>query len=132
MPIDAKCPIYPPLSLLRWSSYLPHRWPCSNIFLLWRQCLEYYVHTAQLVLPMVTSYDGCEATLGCSLQGDIGGDIPDGYDDSVGSVGTWFGGIQRFCSEADVREGAKRKPNHVLKSVDTDSSKVYGRGKETA
>jgi hypothetical protein len=81
---------------------------------------------------MVTSYHGRETTLGCSLQGDIGCDILDGYDDSVGGVGTWFGGIQHFCSEADVREGAKRKPNHVLKDIDKNSQccKVGGKQME--
>jgi len=42
---------------------------------------------------MVTRYDECEATLGCSLQRDDGRDILDGHDDSTGDFGAWVSGV---------------------------------------
>jgi hypothetical protein len=117
---DAQCPIHPPLGLVRWSNYLSYLWPGRNILLLRRQCLEHHIHTTQLVVPMVTRYHGCETTLGCSLQRDLGSDILDGHDDTVGVAGSWFSRIQQIRRvQADVREGEEDKqPCHVLKDVE--------------
>ena len=66
---------------------------------------------------MVTRYHGCEATLGCSLQRDLGSDILDGHDDTVGVAGPWFSRIQQIrWVQADVREGEEdEQPSHVLR-----------------
>jgi len=72
---------------------------------------------------MVTSNDGCETTLGRSLQRDVGCNILDGHDDSTRGVGAWFFGVHHLCgAEADIREGEEGESSFVLKGGDVDNS----------